>query len=167
MTNPTITLSATANRPIDVAWNAFVPVALPDVFPKAKGPVPAVVKVTGQTGRWDKVGESRLVHLGDGAIVTEAITLSDPTEGAAPQNGQARFGYRVSGFARPFGLLTSEANGFWTFDEVAGVTRITWRYTFTPTSFLTRPIMALVVRTFWKSYMADGLANVVRIIEET
>lgn len=163
---PTLTISATAKRDLATAWDRFVPAALSDVFPKSKGPVPAVINVTDQTGRWDEVGRSRRVHLGDGAVVTEEITLSNPSGGATLTNGKAEFGYKVYGFQFPFGLLTSEATGFWTFSKRDGETQITWTYTFTPTHLVTRPIMSLLIATFWKAYMTDGLAHVVRIIEE-
>lgn len=161
-----VTIHATAQCSIDKAWDVFVPVALPDVFPRGKGPIPAVVAVTDQTAsRWDTVGTSRSVHLSDKSIVTETIThVRLPSNNNKPA---AEFGYRVSGFARPLSWLATEAHGYWTFtpdDNDDSTTRIAWRYTFTPR--LSSFVLSLLVQTFWKAYMTDGLANVVRLMEE-
>lgn len=162
---PSAVISATAKVPLALAWERFVPVELPMVFPKAKGPIPPVVDVEGQTGRWDEVGRSRTVVLGDGARVNEQITFSNPTGGAAPKDGYANFGYTVSGFSGPLGRLTSEAQGFWRFEEVKNHTKITWTYGFRPTGALARPILSFIIGAFWKRYMSDGMTNVVRIVE--
>lgn len=163
---PSAVVSATADVPLTLAWERFVPIELPMVFPKAKGPIPPVVDVEGQTGRWDEVGRSRTVVLGDGARVNEQISFSDPTEGAAPKDGIAQFGYTVSGFSGPLGRLTREAQGFWRFEEVGNYTNITWTYGFLPTGTLARPVLSFIISAFWKRYMSDGMTNVVRVLEK-
>ncbi|MCF7702413.1 hypothetical protein [Loktanella sp. M215] len=153
---PSAVVSATANIPLAVAWERFVPIELPMVFPKAKGPIPPVVAVEGQTGRWDEVGMSRTVVLGDGARLREQITLSNPTGGVPPANGSARFGYMVSGFSGPLGWMTNEARGLWQFEEVGEITKIIWTYGFKPTSVLSRPILGLIIAAFGRNICRTG-----------
>lgn len=162
---PSTVILATAQVPLAVAWERFVPIELPSVFPRAKGPIPSVVSVEGQTGRWDEVGRSRTVILGDGSRVEERVSFSDPTRGAAAVGGIARFGYTVSGFSGPLGRLTSEARGFWRFEEDGACSRITWTYGFRPTGALAQPILGVIIWAFWRRYMQGGMTNVVRIIE--
>ena len=149
-------------------WDVFVPVDLAMVFPRAKGPVPSVTGTTGQTGRWDVVGRTRMVHLSDGRAVREEITGSDPSGGDPPQGGRARFAYRVHGFTGPFGTLAREARGTWSFEQVApDSTRIVWTYVFVPTGRLGSLPLRVIVPTFWRAYMRDGLANFCRLIESS
>ena len=164
---PSTSVSAVAAVPIAQAWGRFVPIELPQVFPRSKGPIPSVVGVEGQTGRWDEPGRSRTVVLGDGSRVHEAITRSEPSGGDAPAHGRARFGYTVSGFSGPLGRLAREARGLWTFEEHDGRTHIEWTYAFLPTGALARPVLALIIATFWRSYMRDGVANVVKELERS
>lgn len=156
---PHVTVRGVAPVPLETAWERFVPIKLPLVFPKAKGPIPAVVDVRDQTGRWDLPGRSRTVVLANGATVREVITLSEP-----PYEGRAAFGYEVTGFSGPIGLLARSARGLWTFHADAGRTRIDWTYGFEPTGVIARPMLALIVSTFWRSYMHHGLSNTVAVL---
>lgn len=158
---PSTSVRDVVSVPIQQAWECFVPIELPKVFPKARGPIPPVVAVRGQDGRWDEPGRSRTVVLGNGSTVHEAITLSEPSGGAAPSDGRARFGYTVSGFTGPMGRLAREARGFWLFTERDGKTHIEWTYAFIPAGALAYPILAVIIATFWRAYMRDGMANVV------
>jgi len=156
---------ATAAVSLASTWDAFVPVALPDVFPKSKGPVPAVRGTSGQDGRWDVVGRSRSVHLSDGSTVREEITASEPNGGALPAGNVATFGYRVTGFSGAIGLLAREAHGTWRFEQVGpSKTLIEWAYTFVPRGWGSLPLR-FILATFWRAYMRDGIENV-RLIAE-
>jgi hypothetical protein len=163
---PRATVRITARVPLAVAWEAFVPITLSDVFPKSKGPIPAVRGTSGQEGRWDVVGRSRSVHLADGRVVREEITASDPTAGAPPAGEVATFAYRVSGFSGPLSLIAREAHGDWRFEQVGPEqTDIRWTYTFVPKNWLGAVPLKLILRTFWRAYMRDGIDNV-RLIAE-
>jgi hypothetical protein len=163
---PGARVEAVAQASLASTWNVFVPIDLAEVFPRSKGPIPPVKGTSGQTGRWDIAGNARVVHLGDGTSVREEITLSDPSDGHPPSDGRARFGYRVSGFTGPMARLAREARGEWLFEEIApDRTRIVWTYAFEPASPLARLPLSLVVATFWKAYMKDGLENVRRAAE--
>ena len=137
-------------------WDTFVPVYLPDLFPKAKGPIPPVVDVRDQTGRWDEIGRTRTVVLGDGNTAREEITYSDPSDGQAAEN-LAEFAYTVSGFTGPFSWLVKSAHARWVFTAQSGETQVLWTYGFRSTNILTRPFVALLAATFWRAYMRDGL----------
>lgn len=165
-TGPRATVRTTAAVSLASTWEAFVPVALPDVFPKSKGPVPAVRSTSGQDGRWDVVGRSRSVHLGDGSTVREEITGSEPAGGALPTSNVATFSYRVTGFSGAIGLLAQEAHGTWRFEQVGpSKTRIEWTYTFVPKGWLGLVPLRFILATFWRAYMRDGIENV-RLIAE-
>jgi len=139
-------------------WDIFVPVFLPDLFPKAIGPIPPVVDVREQTGRWDEVGQTRTVVLGDGNTAREEITYSDPSGGQSAEH-MAEFAYTVSGFTGPFAWLVRSAHGRWVFTAQSGETQVVWTYGFRATNILTRPLVALLAATFWRAYMRDGLAH--------
>jgi Polyketide cyclase / dehydrase and lipid transport len=158
---PRARVTTTAAASLASTWETFVPIALSDVFPKAKGPVPAVRSTSGQQGRWDVVGRSRSVHLGDGSTVREEITASNPSAGGLPIGGIATFSYRVSGFSGPIGLLAKEAHGTWRFEQVSPQkTTIQWTYTFVPKSWLGSVPLRFILATFWQAYMRDGIENV-------
>ena len=140
--------------------------ALAEVFPKSKGPVPAVLSTSGQDGRWDVVGRSRSVHLSDGSTVREEITASEPEAGAPPMSGVATFGYRVTGFSGAIGLLALSAHGTWRFEQInPSKTAIEWTYTFIPRGWLSSVPLRFILATFWRAYMRDGIENV-RLIAE-
>jgi hypothetical protein len=163
---PRATVETSAAVPLATAWETFVPVDLAEVFPNAKGPVPAVRGTSGQQGRWDVVGRSRSVHLGDGSTVHEEITASDPSGGAGPAGNVATFSYRVSGFTGPIGALAKEAHGTWRFEQISPrKTVIRWTYIFVPKNGLASLPLRFVLATFWRAYMRDGIANVRRIAE--
>ena len=72
---------------VSVTRKVFIPhgsdevfkfVVAQDVFPKVLtgfGPLPAVVKTSGNTGAWDVIGTSRLVHLADQRTVSGIVQI--------------------------------------------------------------------------------------------
>lgn len=165
-TLPHATVRVGAAASLMSTWNAFVPVSLAEVFPRAKGPIPAVSHTTGQDGRWDVVGRNRFVHLKDGSVVREEITISQPPDTAQLGSASAQFGYRVSEFSGPIGYLATEAHGVWLFrSDGPARTEIEWTYTFVPKGRLRSLPLRLVMKFFWLAYMRDGIENVRRIVE--
>ena len=163
---PSAQVSTTASTSLAQVWTVFVPIDLAQVFPWGSGPIPAVVGTSDQTGPWDVVGSARRVRLADGTSVVEEILASDPSDGAAPSGGRARFAYRVGGFSGPLAALTTAAFGEWTFIETApGRTEITWRYAFTPRSALMAAPLSALIALFWRTYMRRGIENVRRLAE--
>ena len=162
ISGPKAVVKGTAQGALAEVWERFVPIKLPEVFPNPIGPIPAVVAVEGQEGRWDTVGRSRTVVLADGMRVREEITHSDPT-GGQPAQAIAAFRYKVSGFTGPLSWLVSEAHGHWLFEDKGAHTHITWTYQFQPTHALARPLAKAIIALFWRRYMNDGMQNVTRI----
>jgi hypothetical protein len=117
--------------------------------------IPATVRVEGQTGAWDAVGQTRVLHLSDGSSVRETTTDVDRP---------GFFAYELTEFTKVFGPIVDHARAEWQFDAVEAGTRITWTYT-----FFARPgrgwIITLIVRLAWAAYMRrvmPGLIDEVR-----
>ena len=112
MTRPIVAeVTTNISAPLDTVWRVFVPIDLRSLF-EGKGPLPAVVEVSNQSGPWDVVGQTRNVRLSDGGYLTEEIT-----DVAAPNSGAATFDYVVRGYSGFIGFLTDEGRGHWRFDE--------------------------------------------------
>jgi hypothetical protein len=142
------------------APTVFAFIAAEDVLPKVLtgyGPLPAVVRTSGNTGPWDKVGSARVVHLADGSSVREELTHHD-----APK----KFAYRVWDFGNPIiGALASEARGEWTFDPTPEGTRVSWTYTFTARNAAAAIPLSAITQILWRGYMNVCLQNTVRILK--
>jgi len=123
----------------------------PSRFYPRFGVIPAVVAVTDQTGAWDAVGQTRMLHLSDRSTVVETTTDVDRP---------AFFAYELTDFTRVFGPLVDHARAEWRFEPAGGGTRITWSYT-----FFGRPgrgwIVALIVRMAWAAYMRRVIVGLV------
>jgi hypothetical protein len=111
-------------------------------YPKF-GPIPAIVKVTDQTGAWDAVAQSRTLTLSDGGTLVERIKVVDPPR---------RFAYQLSDFTGFFGNLVAFADAEWDFDASVEGTRIRWTYT-----FHAQPqrgwLVRVIVKLYWARYM--------------
>jgi hypothetical protein len=117
--------------------------------------IPATVRVEGQTGAWDAVGQTRTLRLSDGSSVRE--TTKDVER-------PGFFAYELTDFTKVFGPIVDHARAEWRFEAVATGTLITWTYT-----FFGRPgrgwIITLIVRLAWAAYMRKvmpGLVDEVR-----
>lgn len=145
--------------------------------------LPAVVRVSEQTGPWDRPGEARTVHLSDGSRfrehlqrfeppaeavhAAEASDRADPSAPAHPAESGATgvFDYGVTDYTKILGRLVSDAQARWRFEPLAGGgSRIRWSYGFRP-----RPRCRFVVRRLigpiWSVYMRRSLAVCVRVAE--
>ena len=148
-----VTLEATANAPLTQTFATIVPIDLPKIMP-GYGPLPAVVGVENQTGKWNAVGQTRTIRLADGTAARETLTSYD-----APHH----FAYTVSDVTGALRFLAREAKGQWHFSETAdGETRIRWRYAFTPQSVLAAPALWLVVQLLWRGTMKQALRECAR-----
>ena len=113
--------------------------------------IPAVVSVTDQTGDWDAVGQTRMLHLSDGSTVVETITdVQRP----------GFFAYELTDFTKVFGPLVHHARAEWRFEAAEGGTRVIWSYT-----FFGRPgrgwIVGLIIRFAWAAYMRRVIVGLV------
>lgn len=148
-----VTVQGQVAAPLAQAWDRFVPIDLTAIF-RGLGPLPAVVAVTDQSGIWDRLGETRHVHLADGSVLTEQIT-----DVAVPQDGAARFGYVVRGFSGVIGRLTDEARGNWQFQQQGRQTAIVWDYAFRPKGRAAGVLLGGIVSPLWRRYMTAALAR--------
>lgn len=137
----------------------FAFIAAEDVLPKVLtgyGPLPAVVRTSGNTGPWDQPGSERVVHLADGSTAREQVTRY-----AAP----ADFAYRVWDFGNPvIRALASEARGEWVFRPVAGGTELAWTYTFTAHNAVASLPLSAITQWLWRGYMDVCLDNTARLL---
>jgi hypothetical protein len=150
--------------PVTVAEPALLPLALapayertivaslPDVFAQRHLALPAVAEVTDQKGEWGSqgVGSSRTIHLADGGILTETLTILEPPH---------RFGYRIDVRKGPMKPLVHHVDGLWAFREVTPVaTEVTWSWELTPRSILTAPLVRCLA-LMWPGYAAKALVR--------
>ena len=160
--------SAEMRYEIKVTRQLFVPktpdevfkfIAAEDVLPKVLtgyGPLPAVIKTSGNTGPWDVVGSSRVVHLADKTTVREEITHYDYSK---------YFAYRIWDFGNPIvKTLATGGRGEWTFTAAEGGTQVTWTYTFVAKNGLTAIPMSGIAQILWRGYMDVCLDNTLRLM---
>ena len=137
--------------PIGEVFDLVVATPPPEFYPSF-GPLPAVRRVSDQTGPFTEVGSSRMLHLSDGSSVTETVVEIDTP----------RFhSYRLTGFTKLFGNLVDHAVAEWSFVPEGAATRIRWTYTFV--GKMGRGwIVRLIVRLFWGRYMVKVLPPIAR-----
>lgn len=136
------------------AYEIFGPLDPTQFYPRF-GPLPAVVEVREQSGRWNSVGRTRTLMLSDGGHVIETITETAPP---------ALFAYELSDFQKLFGALVSGARAEWRFEPIESGTAIRWSYTFSA-----RPhrgwIVWLIVRVWWGPYMRRVLPPIAQEVD--
>ena len=128
----------------NLLFDYFIPIELP-ILLRGYGLLPAVVKVSEQTGAWDIPGHSRMVHLSDGGTIREEVTSCDRPE---------LFAYKLSKFTGIFSLLVAGANGKWRFKPVNDrLTEVSWEYYFEAKSSFTRLILQPIIELLFYRYM--------------
>ena len=125
-------------------FDYFIPIELTKIFRGYKL-LPAVAKVSGQTGAWDIPGHARIVHLSDGSSIYEEVTSCDRPE---------LFSYKLSKFTGMFGLLAAEAIGTWKFNYISNeLTEIVWDYSFYAKGIYTHLILKPIIKLLFQPYM--------------
>ena len=153
-----VSLQATANVPIDKAFEIIVPIDVPSILP-GYGILPAVVGIESQIGDWDGIGQTRIVRLADDTTAREEITLYQ-----APH----RFGYKVSDWSGPMKFLARGAKSEWDFRAIADdKTRIEWNYAFAPRSVWTAWLLLPAVQMLWRGAMKRAMRECVRQVESS
>jgi hypothetical protein len=136
---------AAAREPL---FDWFIPVELPRIL-TGWGPVPAVVATSDQSGPWDTPGSRRTVHLSDGSLAHERVTLCERP---------ASFGYTVDGFSGPVRHVAVEGRGQWWFQAAgADATDVRWTYTFQARSRTAALLLTPVVKIAWRGFMQRSL----------
>ncbi len=150
------TVSCKVNVPRAHLFEWFIPIQLPDIL-LGYGPLPAVVKTSGQSGPWDQPGSNRTVHLADGNTAFEEVTDCERP---------GYFAYRVSGFTNIIRFLAKDATGQWWFEEQGNETHVKWTYTFNAHNALTVLVLSPIVRLLWNGYMRVGMKMVKQLAEQ-
>jgi hypothetical protein len=151
---PSVTVLARSTLAPAVALTRVADIPLPELFVRW-GVFPAVDKVREQTGRWDHVGATRRLVLGDGGEAQE--TLLEYTPGVG-------FAYEVTGFTDVFDRFVVGTRGEWTFTPDGTGTIVHWTWEFR-TRFGRGPIVALLVGPLWRQYMRKMIRTAVRTAE--
>lgn len=141
--------SVVAPVAVQDAFHRTLPIPLPTLFHRWYGPFPPISEVREQTGAWDAVGQTRVVHLAGGASMREELTSVDP-----PRS----FGYRLSEVTGPMALLVDHIIGEWIFAPAGKGTEITWRWDIRPRSALTAWALPVLGR-MWKGYARGALCD--------
>ena len=125
-------------------FDYFIPIELP-ILLRGYGLLPAVVKVSEQTGAWDIPGNYRMVHLSDGGTIREEVTTCDRPE---------LFAYKLSKFTGIFSFLVAGANGEWRFKRVNDrLTEVSWEYYFDAKGRFTRLLLQPIIELLFYRYM--------------
>lgn len=130
---------------------------LPKVF-KGYGPIPAIVDAEIVGGGEIREGAIRRVKNSDGSVIDEEIICLKRPEKQV---------YRLlRGFKPPFSLLVRSGGGDWTFSTFDGGTSITWKFYFELTSFLAYPLMALIMKRYFRQALQDCLYQIKLLAED-
>ncbi|KFN42808.1 SRPBCC family protein [Arenimonas oryziterrae] len=127
----------------------------PSVFP-GYGPISAVRAVVLDVDAPLAVGSTRRVYNADGSILSERVTALE-----AP----SRHAYALTGFSAPFSWLVTLGEADWRITETAGVSDVTWRYTFTLTSPLAYPLCLPLLKLFMQGAMRRCLDAMAQALE--
>ena len=135
---------------VDEAFARTLPIPLTTILTRWYGPVPPIRAVREQVGDWDAAGQTRRLLFEVRGGMHEELTSVDPPHA---------FGYALSGFTGPLGLLVGRAYGEWTFTasgSAASGTTVTWRWNIHARSALTAPLLP-VLGVLWKGYARQSL----------
>ena len=145
ITRPTVGPSATAFArsplPPAVALSRMAAYPLPAMF-TGWTIFPAVTRVEGQDGSWDRIGGTRLLYLADGGTVTE--TLIEWAPGSS-------FAYELTSFTDLFGRIVKGVRGEWSVAPDGDGSLLRWTWEFAPLPFR-RGLMAHVIGPMWRVY---------------
>lgn len=151
-------IAATATIPVNASPDRTRAAALaldPVRIVRARGLIPGVTAVSGQTGPWSAEGQTRRLTLSDGATAEETLIALEP----------GGYRYRVANFTGPFRFLVKEANARFEIAPRAEGSMLTWSYEFTPTGGLAAAILSFLVDSQWNAFMDAALERLKSEIE--
>ena len=147
----TTDLTASRTYPMAVAdaFDAVLPMPLPELFCHWFGPIPPIRAVR-QDGVWATPGQERVVELtGSGSMTETLLAVERPT----------RFAYRLTGIKGPLAPLVEQVAGEWAFAPAGTGARITWSWQVTPRGAVGRAAMP-VFGWLWRGYARRALAEI-------
>lgn len=146
-----VSMSRSVAAPPDEAFECVRQVALPEMFDRRSGPIPAVREIRDREGEWSAPGEARTLVLADGGRLRQRLVRLDPPHG---------IDYTISDIHGPMRPLVTSVDGRWRFEHERGAaspgTRVTWAWTFHPAHPATAPLLPVIGR-FWRGYARHGL----------
>lgn len=137
-------VAATAEQSFALALDTE---AFPALF-RGYGLIPAVTRVERLDEGPLRVGSRRRVESADGNSLEETVLELDPPR---------RHRYGVSGFAAPFDWWVARAEADWQWTRQDEGVRIRWQYRFITRGPLSRLIVGIVARRFFRPAMQQCL----------
>lgn len=155
MSTVSVSESRTVPVSLEAAYAGTATVSLPEIFVHRHLALPPVVRVDDQDGEWAReVGQTRTIRTSDGGSLHETLRVIEPPH---------RFAYRIDQIGGPMRPLVRHLDGEWSFAAAGSGTTITWSWELTPTSPLTRPVVALLGR-MWHGYARHALVTLESIL---
>ncbi|MFM2475379.1 SRPBCC family protein, partial [Burkholderia cenocepacia] len=139
--------------PLDVAYDRVLGDELTGFFDRGHLLLPAIddtVRLSGPDRWGTEARQSRRIVLADGGSMVETVRRID-----APSEIE----YVMSDLTGPFAALFSGVLGTWTFESVAGGTRVTWRWRLRPRNPAGR-LAAPMIAGMWQGYAAKALERI-------
>lgn len=127
----------------------------PAKFVRARGLLPGVKSVSGQTGAWSAPGQTRQLTLTNGARAEETLIALEP----------AGYRYRIARFTGLFSAIVKEAHARFDVTPRGDGSMLRWTYEFQPTGGLSAAILSFLVDSQWNAYMDAALARLKDDIE--
>ncbi len=149
----TFRASRTVPVPVDVAYEAVLPMPLPRIFSRRFAALPPIKEVRDQEGVWGTVGQSRTIVLADRGTMRETLTSVTP--------GRS-FGYDIEPLSGPLKPLVSGAAGTWTFAPAGDGVEVSWQWVVRPT-WIGGVAMPLLAR-MWQGYARQALEEIERAL---
>jgi carbon monoxide dehydrogenase subunit G len=122
---------------------------------RARGLIPGVKAVSGQTGAWSAQGQTRTLTLTDGATAEETLVALEP----------GGYRYRIAKFTGPFARLVKEAQARFEVAPRGDGSNLTWTYEFHARGALSAAILSFLVDSQWNAYMDAALERLKDEIE--
>jgi hypothetical protein len=144
-------LEASRTYPVSVeqAFDAVLPMPLPELFRHRYGPLPPIRSTSGFTEPWGTVGQARTITLSDGGTMREELTTVDRP---------SRFTYRISEVTGAMKPLVTGLDGGWAFEPAGTGVRVTWTWDVHPASTAAGYLMPVFGR-LWRGYARQALEN--------
>jgi hypothetical protein len=155
--HPSATVETIVNAPAEEVFAFVVAEDTPRRVLKPYGLIPAVKGSVILDGPWDHPGANRTVVLDGGQTLHEEITAYD-----SPRF----FSYEISDFSFSLKTIASKGRGTWSFVDMGDRTKVTWTYSFEPSSCPVRPALGFFVSTFYHPFMERGMAAIKLEVEE-
>ncbi|MFC6046211.1 SRPBCC family protein [Nocardioides hankookensis] len=149
-------LSRSRTFPVGVAraFDAVLPLPLPQLFDRRYAALPAIREVRDQDGEWGTVGQTRTIVLADRSTMRETLVSVERP---------ASFGYRIDQVHGPLRPLAASIDGLWAFEKAGTGVRITWSWTVHPSSTATSLLMPALGR-MWQGYARQALERLEELL---